>query len=51
VVAELKRIKSNPLVRFTSTSINLTEAEPDRGADKPSDEPAEKPVNASESRE
>jgi hypothetical protein len=51
VVAESKRIKSNPLVRFTSTSINLTETEPDRGADKPSDKPAEKPVDASESRE
>jgi hypothetical protein len=51
VVAESKRIKSNPLVRFTSTSIHLTEAEPDRGADKPSDKPADKPVDASESRE
>jgi hypothetical protein len=51
VVAESKGIKSNPLVRFTSTSINLTEAEPDRGVDKSSDKPAEKPVDASESRE
>jgi hypothetical protein len=40
---------SPPLVRYTSTSINLTET--DRGAEKPSDKPNEKPLDTSDSRE
>jgi hypothetical protein len=51
LVAESKRIKSNPLVRFTSSAITLTETEPDTGAGKPSDKPAEKPGTTSESRD
>jgi hypothetical protein len=50
VVTESKRINSNPLVRYTSTSTNLTETEPDRGLDKPSDKPAENHLDTSDSR-